>query len=42
MGISSLFVVTNSLRLRRFAGYRRTRSTPDPAPAEPTPVAVGA
>ena len=24
MGVSSLFVVTNSLRLRRFAGYRRT------------------
>jgi len=24
MGLSSLFVVTNSLRLRRFAGYRRS------------------
>ena len=24
MGLSSVFVVTNSLRLRRFAGYRRT------------------
>jgi hypothetical protein len=24
MGISSLFVVSNSLRLRRFAGYRAT------------------
>ncbi|MBT5579255.1 MAG: hypothetical protein HOJ56_02990, partial [Acidimicrobiaceae bacterium] len=23
MGISSVFVVTNSLRLRRFTGYRR-------------------
>jgi len=24
MGVSSLFVVSNSLRLRRFAGYRAT------------------
>ena len=27
MGMSSLFVVSNSLRLRRFDGYRRTTST---------------
>jgi Cu+-exporting ATPase len=27
MGLSSLFVVTNSLRLRRFDGYRRSRTT---------------
>jgi Cu+-exporting ATPase len=28
MGMSSLFVVSNSLRLRRFAGFRRRGSTP--------------
>ena len=27
MGLSSLFVVSNSLRLRRFAGYRTTNTT---------------
>jgi Cu+-exporting ATPase len=35
MGMSSLFVVTNSLRLRRFAGYRPTRHQPS-ARSEPT------
>ncbi len=34
MGMSSLFVVTNSLRLRRFRGYRR--STDQPVSAPPT------
>ncbi len=33
MGLSSLFVVTNSLRLRRFAGHR---TGPGPAPGPPT------
>jgi P-type Cu+ transporter len=28
MGFSSVFVVSNSLRLRRFSGYRRTTPTP--------------
>ncbi len=32
MGLSSLFVVSNSLRLRRFAGYRRPTTTPSPTP----------
>ena len=32
MGLSSLFVVSNSLRLRRFDGYRRTTVSP-PAPS---------
>ncbi len=39
MGLSSVFVVTNSLRLRRFRGYRRSRSAafprPVPSPEEP-------
>ena len=30
MGMSSLFVVSNSLRLRRFDGYRRTGSSAAP------------
>ncbi len=35
MGASSLFVVTNSLRLRRFAGYRASgRTTPRTVPAD--------
>ena len=43
MGLSSLFVASNSLRLRRFAGYRPARSggaaRPDPtAGAEPVAV----
>lgn len=32
MGMSSLFVVSNSLRLRRFAGYRSTTHQKDSAP----------
>jgi Cu+-exporting ATPase len=37
MGMSSLFVVSNSLRLRRFAGYRRSRNPVPPIPQqEPT------
>jgi Cu+-exporting ATPase len=31
MGMSSLFVVSNSLRLRRFAGFRRRGGTPIPS-----------
>jgi P-type Cu+ transporter len=40
MGMSSLFVVTNSLRLRRFAGFRPTRhrvATPAPEPTSEPP-----
>jgi len=33
MGMSSLFVVSNSLRLRRFAGYRRAANVLPPTPA---------
>jgi Cu+-exporting ATPase len=36
MGLSSVFVVTNSLRLRRFHGYRAA-AAPDPAPSAGTP-----
>jgi Cu+-exporting ATPase len=39
MGMSSLFVVSNSLRLRRFAGYRPTRhhdATPTDPSSEPS------
>jgi Cu+-exporting ATPase len=32
MGFSSVFVVSNSLRLRRFRGYRRVSGTPLPQP----------
>jgi Cu+-exporting ATPase len=38
MGMSSLFVVSNSLRLRRFSGYRRRgdrSATPAPTPTTP-------
>ncbi|HUV19898.1 MAG TPA: hypothetical protein VMW33_15560, partial [Ilumatobacteraceae bacterium] len=28
MGVTSLFVVSNSLRLRRFHGYRRSKDQP--------------
>ncbi len=31
MGMSSLFVVSNSLRLRRFDGYRRSTTSPAPS-----------
>jgi Cu+-exporting ATPase len=36
MGMSSIFVVTNSLRLRRFTGHRATTTSPI-TPARPTP-----
>ncbi len=36
MGMSSLFVVSNSLRLRRFDGYRRRTDTVAAIPTEPT------
>jgi Cu+-exporting ATPase len=42
MGLSSVFVVTNSLRLRRFAGYRPTKESswaPAPTPS-PTSAAT--
>ncbi|MEM9563118.1 MAG: heavy metal translocating P-type ATPase [Actinomycetota bacterium] len=35
MGLSSLFVVTNSLRLRRFAGHRSASHPPSAHPATP-------
>jgi len=40
MGMSSLFVVTNSLRLRRFDGYRAKdrAATPPVAPTTPSPI----
>ena len=37
MGVSSVFVVSNSLRLRRFAGYRRATSDSIAAPAASMP-----
>ena len=37
MGFSSLFVVTNSLRLRRFAGYRTDRAQPIDLTSGPIP-----
>ena len=38
MGMSSLFVVSNSLRLRRFNGYRRRGAqSVAPAPIPTTP-----
>lgn len=37
MGISSLFVVTNSLRLRRFDGYRGPARSTTPTTLTPTP-----
>jgi Cu+-exporting ATPase len=38
MGMSSLFVVTNSLRLRRFDGYRRRSDAVDVSPTESTAI----
>jgi Cu+-exporting ATPase len=38
MGLSSLFVVSNSLRLRRFRGYRSSGSSPDHHPPASTPI----
>jgi Cu+-exporting ATPase len=35
MGFSSVFVVTNSLRLRRFTGYRRPTTTGEDLPVGP-------
>jgi Cu+-exporting ATPase len=37
MGLSSVFVVTNSLRLRRFSGYRAARRSPLSDGGEPAP-----
>ena len=38
MGLSSLFVVSNSLRLRRFRGYRASGSSSDHHPLATTPI----
>jgi Cu+-exporting ATPase len=38
MGLSSLFVVSNSLRLRRFRGYRASGSSPDHEPPASIPI----
>ncbi len=38
MGLSSLFVVSNSLRLRRFRGYRASGSSSDHHPPATTPI----
>jgi hypothetical protein len=38
MGMSSLFVVSNSLRLRRFDGYRRRADAVVVSSAEPTAI----
>jgi Cu+-exporting ATPase len=38
MGLSSLFVVSNSLRLRRFRGYRASGPSPDHQPPASIPI----